>query len=76
MTPEIADSLGLKKTEGALVAEPQANGPAVWLWHRGREESYLSELLGLWDLLINFLGEVFLRLESLGQPFRRQLVDV
>jgi serine protease Do len=29
VTPEIADSLGLKKTEGALVAEPQVNGPAA-----------------------------------------------
>ena len=29
VTPEIAESLGLKKTEGALVAEPQANGPAA-----------------------------------------------
>jgi serine protease Do len=29
VTPEIADSLGLKKTEGALVAEPQAGGPAA-----------------------------------------------
>ncbi|MES2750744.1 MAG: Do family serine endopeptidase [Pseudomonadota bacterium] len=29
VTPEIADSLGLKKIEGALVAEPQANGPAA-----------------------------------------------
>jgi len=29
VTQEIADSLGLKKTEGALVAEPQANGPAA-----------------------------------------------
>jgi serine protease Do len=29
VTPEIADSLGLKKTGGALVAEPQANGPAA-----------------------------------------------
>jgi serine protease Do len=29
VTPEIADSLGLKKTEGALVAEPQPNGPAA-----------------------------------------------
>jgi serine protease Do len=29
VTPEIADSLGLKKTEGALVAEPQANSPAA-----------------------------------------------
>jgi serine protease Do len=29
VTPEIADSLGLKKTEGALVAEPQRNSPAV-----------------------------------------------
>lgn len=28
VTPEIADSLGLKKAEGALVAEPQAGGPA------------------------------------------------
>jgi len=28
VTPDIADSLGLKKAEGALVAEPQANGPA------------------------------------------------
>jgi serine protease Do len=28
VTPEIADSLGLKKAEGALVAEPQNNGPA------------------------------------------------
>jgi serine protease Do len=28
VTQEIADSLGLKKTEGALVAEPQANSPA------------------------------------------------
>ena len=29
VTPEIADSLGLKKPEGALVAEPQNNGPAA-----------------------------------------------
>jgi serine protease Do len=29
VTQEIADSLGLKKPEGALVAEPQANGPAA-----------------------------------------------
>jgi serine protease Do len=29
VTPDIADSLGLKKAEGALVAEPQANGPAA-----------------------------------------------
>jgi serine protease Do len=29
VTPEIADSLGLKKAEGALVAEPQAGGPAA-----------------------------------------------
>lgn len=29
VTPEIADSLGLKKAGGALVAEPQANSPAV-----------------------------------------------
>ncbi|CAM5425297.1 putative periplasmic serine endoprotease DegP-like OS=Afipia felis OX=1035 GN=mucD_2 PE=3 SV=1 [Afipia felis] len=29
VTPEIADSLGLKKAEGALVAEPQPNGPAA-----------------------------------------------
>jgi serine protease Do len=29
VTPEIAESLGLKKTAGALVAEPQANGPAA-----------------------------------------------
>src|SRR5579864_582522 len=29
VTSEIADSLGMKKAEGALVAEPQANGPAV-----------------------------------------------
>ena len=29
MTPEIADSLGLKKAAGALVSEPQANGPAA-----------------------------------------------
>jgi serine protease Do len=29
VTTEIADSLGLKKTEGALVAEAQANGPAA-----------------------------------------------
>ena len=29
VTPDIADSLGLKKTAGALVAEPQKNGPAV-----------------------------------------------
>jgi len=28
VTQEIADSLGLKKAEGALVAEPQANSPA------------------------------------------------
>src|SRR3982075_4003387 len=28
VTAEIADSLGLKKAEGALVAEPQANSPA------------------------------------------------
>jgi serine protease Do len=28
VTPEIADSLGLKKVTGALVAEPQADGPA------------------------------------------------
>jgi serine protease Do len=29
VTQDIADSLGLKKAEGALVAEPQANGPAA-----------------------------------------------
>ena len=29
VTAEIADSLGLKATQGALVAEPQADGPAV-----------------------------------------------
>jgi serine protease Do len=29
VTPDIADSLGLKKAEGALVTEPQANGPAA-----------------------------------------------
>ena len=29
VTPEIADSLGLKTAEGALVAEPQKDGPAV-----------------------------------------------
>ncbi|MGP9811928.1 Do family serine endopeptidase [Rhodopseudomonas sp. NSM] len=29
VTPEIADSLGLKKADGALVAEPQPNGPAA-----------------------------------------------
>ena len=29
VTPEIADSLGLKKSEGALVAEPQSNSPAA-----------------------------------------------
>jgi serine protease Do len=29
VTPEIADSLGLKKSQGALVAEPQANSPAA-----------------------------------------------
>jgi serine protease Do len=29
VTPEIADSLGMKKAAGALVAEPQKNGPAV-----------------------------------------------
>src|SRR5689334_10348418 len=29
VTPDIADSLGLKKAEGALVAEPQADGPAA-----------------------------------------------
>ena len=29
VTPEIADSLGLKKVEGALVDEPQPNGPAA-----------------------------------------------
>jgi serine protease Do len=29
VTSDIADSLGLKKAEGALVAEPQANGPAA-----------------------------------------------
>ncbi|MBV9558058.1 MAG: Do family serine endopeptidase [Pseudolabrys sp.] len=29
VTSEIADSLGIKKTGGALVAEPQANGPAA-----------------------------------------------
>jgi serine protease Do len=29
VTPEIAESLGLKRNEGALVAEPAANGPAV-----------------------------------------------
>jgi len=29
VTPDIADSLGLKKAEGALVAEPQQNSPAV-----------------------------------------------
>jgi len=29
VTADIADSLGLKKAEGALVAEPQSNGPAA-----------------------------------------------
>jgi serine protease Do len=29
ITPEIAESMNLKRTEGALVAEPQANGPAA-----------------------------------------------
>jgi serine protease Do len=29
VTADIADSLGLKKAEGALVAEPRANGPAA-----------------------------------------------
>ena len=29
VTPEIADNLGLKKAGGALVAEPQKDGPAV-----------------------------------------------
>ena len=29
VTPDIADSLGLKKPAGALVAEPQKHGPAV-----------------------------------------------
>jgi serine protease Do len=29
VTQDIADSLGLKKAEGALVTEPQANGPAA-----------------------------------------------
>ncbi len=29
VTPEIADSLGLKKSQGALVAESQANSPAA-----------------------------------------------
>jgi serine protease Do len=29
VTQDIANSLGLKKAEGALVAEPQANGPAA-----------------------------------------------
>jgi serine protease Do len=29
VTPDIADSLGLKKTEGALVAEPQTGSPAA-----------------------------------------------
>jgi serine protease Do len=29
VTPEIADSLGLKKAAGALVSEPQPNGPAA-----------------------------------------------
>jgi serine protease Do len=29
VTQDIADSLGLKKTEGALVAEPQPDGPAA-----------------------------------------------
>jgi len=29
VTKDIADSLGLKKAEGALVAEPQANSPAL-----------------------------------------------
>src|SRR5439155_4090107 len=29
VTEDIADTLGLKKAEGALVAEPQANGPAA-----------------------------------------------
>src|SRR5215831_8708848 len=29
VTAEIAESMGLKKAEGALVAEPQANSPAV-----------------------------------------------
>src|SRR6267142_2366972 len=40
VTPDIADSLGLKKAEGALVAEPQANGPAakVNVLHKGQDK--------------------------------------
>src|SRR6202045_1392010 len=29
ITPEIAENIGLKKAEGALVSDPQANGPAA-----------------------------------------------
>ncbi len=29
VTQEIADSLGIKSTDGALVAEPQTGGPAA-----------------------------------------------
>jgi serine protease Do len=29
VTPEIAENIGLKKAEGALVSDPQANGPAA-----------------------------------------------
>ena len=29
ITPDIAENLGLKEARGALVAEPQANGPAI-----------------------------------------------
>ena len=40
VTPEIADSLGLKKAEGALVAEPQAGQPGDEGRHRGRRRHH------------------------------------
>ena len=43
VTQDIADSLGLKKAEGALVAEPQDDSPAVKGRHRGRRRHHRGQ---------------------------------
>ena len=43
VTPDIADSLGLKNAEGALVAEPQTDGPAVEGRHPVRRRDHHGE---------------------------------
>ena len=43
VTQDIADSLGLKKAEGALVAEPQAEQPGGQGRHRGRRRHHRGQ---------------------------------